>query len=142
MTNSYHITPTTDNAIQIYYSILSTDQINAWSVTETYQQGYARRELDNPIRQHDIQYDNMQFTVDGSACNGSPTDYYFKFDETFSQEDIDSISASWRTNGSTGLDGSKWILNHSYIRIMPPVRIDLIDSNGNTIAEDVSPVEY
>jgi hypothetical protein len=136
MTNSYRVYPTYNNgSISVYYNIKSVNNDRGWSVTDTYVSGYGTRSLDNPITQQEINDDNIHFPMNTCVYKDQFQTFY-KFYGDFTQEETDSIGINW---GRDGIDilGDQWIVDSSYMRISNPIKICLVDENGDILEDDV-----
>jgi hypothetical protein len=123
----------------VYHNIKSVDNDRGWSVTDTYVVGYGIRSLDNPITQQEINDNNLHFSLDTGVYKDQFQTFY-KFYGNFDQNEIDSIGVMWGTNGINSIN-DQWIVDSSFMRISTPIRICLVDEEGNILEDDVQAVQ-
>jgi len=140
MTNSYRVYPVNnDGSISVYYNIKSVNNDRGWSVTDTFVSGYGTRSLDNPITQQEINDDNLHFPLETGVYKNQFQTFY-KFFGDFTDEDVNNIGINWGRNGIDGIV-DQWSIDSSYMRISNPIRICLVDENGNILEDDVPAVQ-
>ena len=140
MTNSYRVYQVNnDGSISVYYNIKSVNNDRGWSVTDTFVSGYGTRSLDNPITQQEINDDNLHFPLETGVYKNQFQTFY-KFFGDFTDEDVNNIGINWGRNGIDGI-GDQWSIDSSYMRISNPIKICLVDENGNILEDDVPAVQ-
>jgi len=128
-----------DGSISVYYNIKSVNNDRGWSVTDTFVSGYGTRSLDNPITQQEINDDNLHFPLETGVYKNQFQTFY-KFFGDFTDEDVNNIGINWGRNGIDGIV-DQWSIDSSYMRISNPIRICLVDENGNILEDDVPAVQ-
>jgi hypothetical protein len=155
----YRITPLEKKSIEAFYDVfeeLPDGTTRGWTVTETWRWGYGFRELDEPPMTYECDTEGMH----GVHCRasigwGCELDdlcaVWFQFDDSYTEEEQQEIKDFWHgdktdEDGRYGaawlFDGDhNWQLEEDHIRILPPLKIDLIDEEvyNECIEENVQP---
>jgi hypothetical protein len=159
MDKLYRITPLEKKSVEYFVDVfqrLPDGSIRGFDVTETWRWGYGFREED------DIPW---KFEVNnGVQCNpqigwGCELDdlcgVYVNFTDGFTEEEKAEIEAilRWEREDEDGRSGTAWLydgdhnweIEDDHVRIIGPVKIDLVDANGYgdtaVIEENVEPYD-
>jgi len=149
MANLYRITPLEKKSVEAFYDVykvLPNGEIKGWNVTETWRWGQGFRELDNlpmsfecdPERMHGV---HCQASAGWGAELDDLCSVYFDFTDNFTDEEKAAIEEFWYNGDPEDPDqryGAAWLFDYQeewemeddHIRILPPLKIDLVDEHG------------
>lgn len=156
--NLYLITPLQKKSIEYFVDVfeqLPDGKVRGFDVTEVWRWGQGFREDDNPVMDFEADENNMH----GVHCSpnvGWGTELedliavYVNFDDNFTDAEKEEIEAILRgekedEDGRWGTawlyDGDhNWEIEDDHVRILPPLRIDLVsDEDYSVIQENVEP---
>ena len=151
MANLYRITPLEKKSVEYFvdaYEKLPNGDIRGFSVTETWRWGHGFREEDDPVWEYEIK---NGVTCDPQCSWGCELEdlcnVYVEFSDGFTDEEKEEIEAilSGEKTDDDGRWGTTWIYDgdHNWeieednIRILAPVKIDLVEDNSyNSIVEE------
>ena len=161
MEKLYRITPLEKKSVEYFVDVYETTvngTIRGFDVTEVWRWGYGFREEDDPVWKFEAEGNN------GVHCNpqvgwGCELDdliaVYVNFSDGFTDEEKEKIEAILRgeQEDDEGRWGPAWIydgdhhwqVEDDHVRIIGPVKIDLVDANGYgddaIIEENVKPYD-
>jgi len=150
----YRITPLEKKNVEYLidaYEQLEDGFTRGFTVTELWRWGLGYREEEDPITEYD--YHSKTIYCDPDVGYGAELDdlisVNFEWTEGFTEEEKKEIEARWEgtvedEDGRWGTawlyDGDhNWAVDHSSVTIYGPVKIDLLNEDGNVVEEDVQP---
>lgn len=161
MEKLYRISPLEKKNVEYFvdvYERMPDGSIRGFEVTEVWRWGFGFREEDNPVWKFEVESNN------GVHCDpqvgwGCDLDdlisVYVTFSDGFTDEEREKIEAILRgeQEDEEGRWGTAWLydgdhnweIEDDHVRIIGPVKIDLVDANGYgddaIIEENVTPYE-
>ena len=155
MERVYRISPIEKKSVEYFVDVferLPDGSIRGFEVTEYWRWGYGYREEDDLPWKFELQ--------SGIHCNpqvgwGCELDdlcgVYVNFSEGFTEEEREEIEALCRgeREDEDGRWGTAWIydgdhnweIEDDHVRIIGPVKIDLLDENGELLEENIEPYD-
>ncbi len=155
MERVYRISPLEKKSVEYFVDVferLPDGSIRGFEVTEYWRWGYGYREEDDQPWKFELQ--------NGIHCNpqvgwGCELDdlcgVYINFSEGFTEQEREEIEAICRgeREDEDGRWGTAWIydgdhnweIEDDHVRIIGPVKIDLLDENGEVLEENVEPYD-
>ena len=146
MEKLYRITPLEKKSVEYFVDVferLPDGSIRGFDVTEVWRWGYGFREEDEPVWKFEAETNN------GIHCRpevgwGCELDdlcaVYVNFSDGFTDEEKVEIEAllRWEREDEDGRCGTGWIydgdhnweIEDDHVRILGPVKIDLVDASG------------
>ena len=146
MEKLYRITPLEKKSVEYFVDVferLPDGSIRGFDVTEVWRWGYGFREEDEPVWKFEVETNN------GIHCRpevgwGCELDdlcaVYVNFSDGFTDEEKAEIEAllRWEREDEDGRCGTGWIydgdhnweIEDDHVRILGPVKIDLVDASG------------
>jgi hypothetical protein len=154
----YRITPLQKKSVEYFVDVferLPDGTVRGFDVTEVWRWGYGFRELDEPVWKYEADSVNCRPEVGWGCELDDLCAVYVNFSEGFTDKEKEKIEAilcgekedddgRW---GTTWLyDGDhNWEIEDDHVRILGPVKIDLVDANGYgddaVIEENVEPYD-
>jgi len=153
-TKYFRITPLERDKTYIVHNIVSKEgEERRWAATQIVGSQVGFRHFHNPIEQHEIddlliysdpRLSGYQFD-DGFDCIKG---YDYSFDDSFSDEEQDLLIDLYEGGSGNGI-GEAWLQmsNHNWrleedevLLFECPVKIDLINQEGEVLEEDVQPI--
>lgn len=163
MEKIYRITPLEKKSVEYFVDVfeeLPDGSIRGFDVTETYRWGQGFREEEDPVAAWEASEEhNHGVVVNPQIGWGCELDdlcaVYVNFTDGFTEEEKAEIEDRCRgeLEDDEGRSGTAWIhdgdhawqIESDHVRIIGPVRIDLVDANGYgdsaIIEADVKPKE-
>lgn len=160
MTNLYRITPLEKKNVEYFidaFERLPDGTIRGFDVTEIYRWGQGFRELDNEVWTWEVGNNGVHCDPQiGWGCElDDLISVYVNFSDGFTDQEKEEIEARFRgeLEDEEGRWGSAWFydgdhnweLEDTHVRIVGPVKIDLVDENGYgdsaIIEENVQPYD-
>lgn len=161
MEKLYRITPLEKKSVEYFVDVferLSDGTTRGFDVTEVWRWGYGFREEDEPVWKFEVETNN------GIHCRpqvgwGCELDdlcgVYINFSDGFTEEEKEEIEAilRWEKEDEDGRCGTGWIydgdhnweIEDEHVRIIGPVKIDLVDADGYgetaVLEENVQPYD-
>lgn len=141
----YRITPLTKKSIE-YFCCFEKQRpdgsICRCGVTQIYTDGQGFRELENPVLNSELSSDiNCDPCIGPGAELASGSATRFEFDITCTEQEKTEFNLLWNEyeEGLVDQEGSDWNVFDQELTITAPVRIDLVDHNGNLLTENIAP---
>lgn len=154
MTQYFKITPLEQDATFIEHNIISSNDLKRrWVATQIIGSQVGFRNFDNPVEQHEI--DDLEIYSDPDLSGYKFDDefdyvagYKYRFDDGFSEEEQEALIDAYEGGTEDGVGASwvemgdhEWQLDGAELLYFEcPIKIDLIDENGDVIEEDVAPI--
>lgn len=146
------LTPLEQDKTFILHNIVSKDGLRRWSATQIIGSQLGYRHSENPVTQAEIndlliysdpQLSGYQFEDEFDYISG----YDYFFDESFGDEEKDSLIEAYEGGTGEGIGAAwldrgdhEWMLDGDEILYFEcPIKIDLIDEDGNVLQEDIQP---
>lgn len=159
MRNLYRVTPLEKNKVEFFVDVfecLPDGSVRGFDVTEVWSWGQAFRPEDEPVWKFEANGRNgVHCRPDvGWGCELEDlVAVYINFSDGFTDEERANIEAlcrgeiqdkDGRCRTSWIYDGDhNWEIEHDYVRIVGPVKIDLVDASENSVVieENVEPYD-
>jgi hypothetical protein len=160
MEQLYRITPLEKKSVEYFVDVfqrMPDGTIRGFDVTEVWRWGYGFRELDEPVQAWEVGNNGVHCQPQvGWGCElDDLCGVYVNFSDGFTEEERAEIEAilRWEKEDEDGRCGTGWIydgdheweVEDEHVRIVGPVKIDLVDANGYgdtaIIEADVKPEE-
>ncbi len=148
----FRITPLEQDKTFILHNVVSKDGSRRWTASQIIGSQLGYRHFENPVTQ--AQVDDLLIYSDPKLSGYQfddefdyISDYDYSFDESFSDEEQASLSEAYEGGTGEGIGAAwldmgdhEWTLDGDEILYFKcPVKIDLIDKDGNLREEDVQP---
>ena len=150
----YRITPLEKKNVEYLidaYEQLEDGSTRGFTVREIWRWGLGYREEDDLVTEYD--YHSQTIYCDPDVGYGAELDdlitVYFDWSDEFTEEERQDIESRWHdaVEDEEGRWGTAWLydgdhnfsVDHSSVTITGPVKIDLLDENGELIEENVAP---
>lgn len=158
METLYRIVPLEKKSIEYFVDVferMPDGTIRGFDVTEVYRWGQGFREMDDEVWEFEVGNNGVHCRPEvGWGCElDDLISVYVNFSEGFTEEEMDEIRArcEGELEDDEGRWGTAWIydgdhnweIEDDHLRIVGPVKIDLVDANGYgdsaIIEENVKP---
>ena len=156
MEKVYRITPLEKKSVEYFVDVferMPDGTIRGFDVTEIWRWGFGYREEDNPVWQYEVEGGNVRIHCNPQVGWGCELDdligVYVNFSDGFTDDEKAYIEAILRgeQEDDDGRWGTPWIydgdhnweVEDDHVAIIGPVKIDLLDEDGNVLEENVKP---
>ena len=154
-TKYFRITPLVQGRTYVVHNIVSRDgDKRIWTATQIIGSQLGYRHFENPIEQHEVddeliysdpKLSGYQFDDEFDYICG----YEYWFDDSFNDEEQALLITLYEGGSGDGI-GAAWLetCDHNWkledneeLRFECPIKIDLIDENGDLLEEDIQPIQ-
>lgn len=147
MTDLYRVTPRNKKSVEYVVSVFSQDKdgnYRSWTVTETWRQGQGFRLKTEPVTVREAMAVDCDPEVGWGIELEDMCAVEFDFDDSFTDEEQEEIEAHWNVEDEEGRWGTAWLFDsehewqveENFVRILGPVKIDLVDEQTGFVVED------
>lgn len=155
--NYYRITPLEKKNVEYFLDVferLPDGSIRGFDVTEVWRWGQGFREEDDYVMDYEADISRMHGVhCDPQVGGGCELDdlvaVYVNFSDGFTEEEREEIEAMMRgeKEDEEGRWGAAWIFDgdhnweveDNHVRILPPLRIDLVSEDGIVLQDNCQP---